>query len=111
MNVPSVRNSIQRRIIILVLRDFIMSSYDPIALCSSAAQILLLSAPDTKTNIAYRKRIKRLRNKLKTSHSSQITVQDESLVSRSTLSTETAETDTLSQVSNSVVFHRVSIEL
>ena len=103
------RIEIQRRTIILVLRDFIMSSYDPIALCSSAAQILALSAPDTKTKNAmkcawfrsvdeeynaYRKRIERLINKLKVSHPSQITVQEESLVSTSSLSTETVETDT-----------------
>ena len=120
------RIEIQRRTIILVLRDFIMSSYDPIALCSSAAQILALSAPDTKTKTAmkctgfrsideeynaYRKRIERLTNKLKASHPSQLTVQEESLASTSSLSTETAETDTLSQTSNSAVLNRVSIEL
>ena len=78
-----------------------MSNYDPHVLCHSAAQILLLSAPDTKTKTAmecagfksvdeeyklYRKRIERMRNRLRSSHPSQITIQEELTESTSSMS-------------------------
>ena len=81
-----------------------MSSYGPNALCHSAAQILLLSAPETKTKTAmicagfksvdteyylYRKRIERVRDQMKLLHPSQITVQEESMMSASSLSNST----------------------
>ena len=98
-----------------------MSSYDPHALCRAAAQILLLSTSDTTTKtamkcagfksvdaeyITYRKRIERQRNQLKLSHPSQITVQEESLISTSSLSNCT---DIAAKASRIVVLSCVSI--
>ena len=90
-------------------------------MCHFAAQILLLSTSDTTTKtamkcagfksvdkeyITYRKRIERMQNQLKLSHPSQITVQEESLISTSSLSNCT---DIVAKASRIVVLFCVSI--
>jgi len=97
-----------------------MSSYNPTTLCHSAAQILLLSTSDTTTKtamkcagfksvdeeyITYRKRIERMRNQLKLSHPAQITVQEESMMSTSSLSNCA---DSVAKASRTVVLLFVS---
>ena len=81
--------------------------YDPDALCTAAANIMVLSISGTTTNMAmkcagfksiteeygiYRKRIERLRDKLKSEHPASVMVNEGSIESASTLSCLTTST-------------------
>ena len=90
-----------------------MDEYNPLALCDAAANILILSAPGTKTKAAmsiagfksgdmlerYRKRIERKKRKLETHRP----VSRPDMIEINTLSTESDSTFTVSSHSTQVV--------